>query len=157
MNREFIEIIHTFFGSFTVFTILISLFLTLVIEILLCVPFIKKKKMSVQKLKDVILVNCLTNPVVVVIMTVVNVAFYFFDFEYIFVYYYTHFLCWFLIAILEFLVIVVEGKLFKKFLSESIKRPYLFSLYLIVLSYFIGYLFSDAIFYFSNVIFNFIF
>lgn len=140
--------ITIFIGYSTILTLLTSLVLTLIIESLLCIPFIKKKKLNIKKLKDIALVNCLTNPVVAFI------AYNFYAFWYNFMGH--NYPIWFsseiklgyliIVIVSETLVVLIEGKLFKKLLSGDINRPYLFSLYLNVLSYLIGFVLSSILF-----------
>ena len=100
----------------------ICLGLTIIIEVLFAFIF------KVRKLKDfinIILANILTNPFVVTIPIYVN-------FKFGEVSYYI------ILIILEILVVIIEGKLYKDYLDYKRINPYILSLILNILSYISG-------------------
>lgn len=101
----------------------ISLFLTVVIEVSLAAI---AKVRDEENLTTVLWVNVLTNPVVVFIANMISMIFE------------NYFITMVSIYILEILVLIVEGFLFKKYLKNVKMKPYLFALYLNGISFFIG-------------------
>lgn len=104
-------------------SLVISVILTVMIEVTLSILI----GLSTEKnIETVIWINCITNPIIVGITNLIYI------------------LSQNLIArnivliILEIVVIFVEGALFKKFLKDLKIKPYLYSLYLNVLSFGIG-------------------
>ena len=96
-------------------SLVISLFLTLIIEIsLAAIAKIKDEK----NLTTVLWVNVLTNPVVVFTANMISMIF---D---------NYFITRAVIYFLEIMVVIVEGYLFKKYLKDAKMNPYLFALYL---------------------------
>lgn len=104
-------------------SLVISLFLTVVIEVSLAVIAKVRDK---ENLTTVLWVNVLTNPVVVFIANMISIIFE------------NYFITMVSIYLLEILVLIVEGFLFKKYLKNVKMKPFLFALYLNGISFFIG-------------------
>ena len=104
-------------------SLVISLFLTLIIEIsLAAIAKIKDEK----NLTTELWVNVLTNPVVVFTANMISMIF---D---------NYFITRAVIYFLEIMVVIVEGYLFKKYLKDAKMNPYLFALYLNGISFLTG-------------------
>lgn len=104
-------------------SLVISLFLTLMIEISLAAIV---KVRDEENLITVMWVNVLTNPVVVFTANMTSILF---D---------NYFITRAVIYFLEIMVVIVEGCLFKKYLKETKINPYLFALYLNGISFLTG-------------------
>ena len=104
-----------------IFSIIISLLLTLIIEVTITV--LSKEK---ENIKEIIIINCITNPIVV---CVTNFFYYRYSNELI-----TKSVLYFL----EITVIFVEGFLFNRYTKKMKHNPYKFSLLLNGASFFIG-------------------
>lgn len=104
-------------------SLIISLVLTVVIEVVLslCIGLGNE-----DNIETVIWINCITNPVVVVIT---NLTFMISQ---------NLMIKNSVLIILEIIVIFVEGFLFKKNLKNFKIKPYIYSIYLNVLSFSIG-------------------
>ena len=103
-----------------ILTLLISLGLTLFLEILFCIVF---RIRSIRDLTLVVLVNILTNPPVVLLNNILSRK--------------TELSPILIIVILELLAILIEGLYYKRY-SAKIKRPFLFSLGANSFSFLIG-------------------
>lgn len=102
----------------------ICLMLTILIEVVVSLL------LKVKKLKDIlniILVNVLTNPLVVSITFMLN-AFYGVKYYYI------------SLIILEILAVTIEGIIYKKYLDYKIINPFILSIILNLVSYLFGYI-----------------
>lgn len=102
----------------------ISLFLTIIIELLLALLIRVKNK---DNLSTIIWVNCLTNPIVVFLT---NISLFLNNIL----------ITNLILYLLEIIVVPVEGYLFRKNLKEMKINAYTFSLYLNVLSFSCGLL-----------------
>ena len=103
----------------------ICLLLTIVVEIIFAYLLkVRNKKDFV----NIILVNVVTNPIVVIIPIFIN-------FNFGSLYYYIS------LVILEILAIIVEGLLYKMFLNYNKINPFLLSIILNILSYISGEIF----------------
>ena len=91
-------------------TLAVSLVLTLLLEIIFCLVF---KIRKVHDLSLVVLVNVLTNPPVVLLNNILNRK--------------TELSPFLVVIILELSAILIEGLYYKRY-SNEIKRPFLFSL-----------------------------
>lgn len=118
----------------------ISLILTLIIECFLCIPLIKKERMTVKDLINVVYINLLTNPVVVFLANIARYSDNLADIYRISLGIISY---PFVIIILEILVVIVEGWLFKRLIPSFGKNAYKYSLYLNGLSFFIGLLINN--------------
>lgn len=108
-------------------SIVISFFLTIIIEYIVMEGVIREKKSC---LKQFILINLITNPIIVLIFNILNLV----NFKYILV----------TIIILEIIVVIVEGKLYKFFLKENKNKWYINSLILNLTSYLLGIVISKV-------------
>ncbi len=106
-------------------SMLISFFLTIMIEFIIMELIIREKK---NYLKAFILINLITNPTIVLIYSIL----YLINFKYILV----------ITIILEVIVVVIEGKLYKVFLNENKNIWYVNSLILNSFSYLLGCIIS---------------
>ena len=104
-------------------SLVISLFLTLMIEISLALIV---KIRDEENLTTVLWVNVLTNPVVVFTANMTSIIL---D---------NYFITRAVIYFLEIMVVIVEGYLFKKYLKDLKMNPYLFALYLNGISFLTG-------------------
>lgn len=102
--------------------IIISLIGTILLELILSLCLGIRKK---QDLLNIILVNILTNPIVVVIPFILNI-------------YYGSVTRHISLAILEILAVFLEGYIYYKVLQDKKRNPYLLSLYLNLFSYLCG-------------------
>lgn len=107
-----IQILNSMIASFS---------LTIIIEYIVMELIIGEKK---NYLKPFILINLITNPAIVFICNILNLI----NFKYILV----------TIIILEVIVVIVEGKLYKVFLKENNNKWYINSLILNLISYLLG-------------------
>lgn len=103
---------------------LICLILTIAIELLVAIIIGVKDKLD---LINVILVNILTNPLLVSIVNIVNIYSKNITISYI------------VLAILEIVVVFVEGLIYKKYLKYNKVNAINLSIVLNICSYFIGY------------------
>ena len=87
---------------------------------------IREKK---NYLKQFILINLITNPLIVLIFNILSLM----NFKHILI----------TIIILEMLVVIVEGKLYKVFLKENKNKWYINSLILNLSSYLVGIVISN--------------
>lgn len=104
-------------------SLIISVVLTVVIEVALSLLIGLRGEKNIE---TVIWINCITNPIVVAITNLIYILSQSLIARNI------------VLAILEIVIILVEGILFKKFLKDLKTKPYLYSLYLNVLSFGIG-------------------
>ena len=108
---------------------IICLLLTITVEIVFALILRVRKK---KDLVNIILVNIITNPIVVIMPV-------FMDYQFGRLYYYIS------LVILEVLAFLVEGFIYKKYLEYKRINPFLLSLILNVLSYTIGEIFWRCI------------
>lgn len=87
---------------------------------------IREKK---NYLKQFLLINLITNPLIVLIFNILSLM----NFKHILI----------AIIILEMLVVIVEGKLYKVFLKENKNKWYINSLILNLSSYLVGIVISN--------------
>lgn len=87
---------------------------------------IREKK---NYLKQFLLINLITNPLIVLIFNILSLM----NFKHILI----------TIIILEMLVVIVEGKLYKVFLKENKNKWYINSLILNLSSYLVGIVISN--------------
>ena len=117
----------------------LSLILTVVIECLLCIPLIKKKRMMKKDLLNIVLVNCLTNPIVVCLSIDLYNSyfprgmFWFPTFSVSRILFYLG-----ILTCMECVVVLIEGFLLKRFIPSFSTKAYKYSLYLNSISYLIG-------------------
>ena len=104
-------------------SLVISLFLTLILEISLAAI---AKVRDEENLTTIMWVNVLTNPVVVFTANMISIIF---D---------NYFITRAVVYFLEIMVVFVEGYLFKKYLKDIKINPYFFALYLNGISFFTG-------------------
>lgn len=110
--------------------IIISLMITIVLELLgSLIVGVRNKK----DLLNIILVNILTNPLLNSIVLFVNVLYGIFYRNIV-------------LYILEILVVIVEGVIYKKYLSFKKINPFLLSLILNITSYGLGLLINKIIY-----------
>lgn len=101
------------------------LLLTLIIELFFAWVFrIKDKK----DFFNIMLANIITNPIVVILPHYISFNYGFKLYDVI-------------LIILEILAVIVEGVIYQKYLKYKKINPYLLSLLLNLLSYFIGYIY----------------
>ena len=98
------------------------LLLTIVIEVLFALLF---KVRDRKDILNVILANIITNPIVVILPHYISFNYGFKLYDVI-------------LIILEILTVIVEGFIYQKYLKYKKINPYLLSLLLNLLSYFIG-------------------
>ena len=103
---------------------LICLISTIIVELLISLLLGIRNKRDIL---NIVLANCLTNPLVVSITNIVNVYIGYNE-SYIVLY------------ILELLVVIVEGLLYKKYLIYKKINPFIISLILNLCSYLFGLL-----------------
>ncbi len=109
---------------------IICLICTILIEIVIAyILRVKDKKDFV----NIILANCITNPLLVAISTYINV-------------YYGLFARRISMIILEILAIIIEGYIYKKNLNFKKIKPYILSFILNFSSYFLGILINHIIY-----------
>lgn len=133
------DIFISAFENHLVYYLTISLILTILIECLLCIPLIKKERMKKKDLLNIVLVNCLTNPIVVGIS--INLYNSFFP----------RGMFWFptfsisknlfylnILTCMECFVVLIEGFLLKRFIPSFSKKAYKYSLYFNSIAYLIG-------------------
>ena len=108
-------------------SLIISLVLTIMIEVTLSLLLGLRGENNIE---TVIWINCITNPVVVVITNLIYMLSQNLIVRNI------------VLAILEIVVIFVEGFLFKKFLKNLKIKPYIFSIYINGLSFSFGLIIS---------------
>lgn len=107
-------------------SMIISFLLTIIIEYIVMEVIIREKK---NYLKQFILINLITNPLIVLIFNILSLM----NFKHILI----------TIIILEMLVVIVEGKLYKVFLKENKNKWYINSLILNLSSYLVGIVISN--------------
>lgn len=104
-------------------SLIISVVLTVAIEVTLSLLIGLKGEKNIE---TIIWINCITNPVVVGITNLIYMLSQNLIARNI------------VLAILEIVVVFVEGALFKKFLNNLKIKPYIYSIYLNGLSFSIG-------------------
>ena len=107
----------------------VSLILTVIIELILA---ILKKIKDKDSLSTILLINCLTNPIVVYLTNISLLL-------------NNDVITNFILVFLEIIVVFVEGYLLKKNLKEMKFNSYIFSLYLNGLSFSLGILLNHII------------
>lgn len=110
-----------------IISLVVSLLLTLVLE---CGFFFIVGKSDKKDLLLLVLVNVLTNPLVVLTFWLIQS--------------YTYWNAYIVLVVLEVLAVVVEGGYYKKF-GESFKRPFLFALAANAFSFLSGLLIQQVI------------
>jgi hypothetical protein len=103
----------------------ICLGITIVIEVIFAYLFKVRDK---KDLLNIVLANIITNPVIVTVTILIN-------YKFGSTYYYIS------LVILEILVVIVEGLLYKKYLCFNKINPFLLSMLLNILSYVSGEIF----------------
>lgn len=108
-------------------SLILSLSLTIIIELSLCIPFFVLKKIKLNEIKNLIIVNVLTNPIVV--YTTITCT-YFLKLSTVNL----------IVVILEILVVLVEGLLLKKLLNNWGNKAFLLALYMNAISFGMSFL-----------------
>ena len=111
-------------------SIIVSVVLTVIIEVALSILFGLRDEKNIE---TVIWINCITNPVIVGITNIIYIISQNLIVRNI------------VLAILEIVVIFVEGFWLKKFLKDIKIKPYIYSLYLNAFSFSIGLIISIII------------
>ena len=106
-------------------SLVISLFLTLIIEITICIILGIRKK---EDIKVVICANICTNPIVVYIANCIIILNGF------------NIMYWTIVAILEISAVIVEAIIYKKCLKFNKYNPFIISLICNIISFGIGLL-----------------
>ncbi len=119
---------YDFYGFFI--SLIVSLILTIIIESCLILPLILWKKMDYSDLFNLLLINCLTNPVVVTFANFLWLLFGRYDRNALFS-------C---LSFIEILVVFIEGWLLKKLNPKLGKKAYLIAFCLNFVSYFCSFL-----------------
>ena len=110
--------------------IIISLFSTTLIEVICSYLFKIRNKKDII---NIILVNIMTNPLLVTILIYINIMF---GLKYRNI----------LVYPLEILVVLIEGLVYKKYLSYKKINPFVLSLVLNSLSYILGLLINNIVY-----------